>query len=144
MKKVLLILLLLFCISVPACAVNFVKVSVDDRYLIYVDVDSIELRKTNNNEYVLVWSEWIPMGDRANELFDEYKKTVEHDMVLWALNKNEKQMQMLSEITYDKKGNVIDSGSWLFQTSEYNEVVPNTHGEIIYDFVMDYYNKNEK
>lgn len=144
MKKIAIVLFLLFSLSVPACAADFVELGRDDNRLIYVDVDSIALRKTDNSEYVVAWIKMIPRGDEAKELSKEYKKPVDYDMTFSALNKNIKQIQPLSRHLYDKKGNVIIGDSWPFQSSRYGEAIPGTVGEAIYDFVMNYYNKNKK
>lgn len=141
MKRIALILFLLFSLCVPVYAANFVEIARDDRYLIYIDADSIELRKTNNNEYIVAWIKWIYRGDSAKELSKEYKQKVDHKMSFLALNRDARQMQSLSDHLYDKKGNILEDGSWQFQSSEYSEVIPNSYGELIYDFIMFYYNK---
>lgn len=141
MKKIVFMLLLILCMCLPAYAANFVEIRRDEDALVYADVDSIELRKTYNNEYVVAWFKWIPRSEVAKELFKEYKKTVDHEMQLYAFNKNVRQFQMLSRNIYNKKGNVINSGSWPFQISEYEEIVPGTYSELMYDFAIYYYNR---
>lgn len=143
MKKIAFVLFFLFSLCMPVYAANFVEITRDDNYLVYIDVDSIASRTSYNHEYVVAWSKWIPRGDEAKELSKEYKKPVNHEMSFIALNKNIKQIQTLSRHLYDKKGNIINGGSWPFQTSNYKEVIPDTYGETFYDFIMFYYNKNK-
>lgn len=143
MKKIALVLFLLFSLCEPAYAVNFVEVNRDNDYLIYLDVDSIELRTSYDNEYVFVWTKWIPRGDRAKELSNVYKNPVDYEMNGIALNKNIKQIQPLFLVIFDKTGNVVDMSDWPFEMSKYNEVIPDTYGGFIYNSAMNYYNQNK-
>lgn len=142
MTKITLALFLLFSLCLPAYAVNFVEVIRDDDVLIYADVDSIELRKTNNDEYVVAWFKLIPRSEVIKESYKEYKKIIDHEMQLFAFNKNVRQSQKLSRNIYDKTGKSIGSISSPFQFSAYSETVPGSYGEVFYDFAMTYYNKN--
>lgn len=137
MKKIAFVLFLLFCLSVPVSAENFVEVELgmDGDALTYIDVDSIELRKTNNHEYVVAWFKMTTRGDKGEDI-DCYR-------TLYAFNRKVRQGQPLSTHVYDKKGNLIDSGERPFQTSRYLDVAPDTSSEIIYDFVINHYNKNK-
>lgn len=137
MKKITIVLFFLLSLCVPACAVNFVEVELgmDGDALTYIDVDSIELRKTNNHEYVVAWFKMTARGDEGEDI-DCYR-------VLYAFNKKARQGQSLSTHVYDKKGNLIDSGERSFQTSRYLDAIPDTSGGIIYDFVMSYCDQNK-
>lgn len=141
MKKIILLLLLILCLCAPADAVNFVEIGRDDNYLVYLDLDSIELRKAYSDEYVVAWIKYIYRGDIAKNLSKEYKKDVGYLMAFEAYNKDYKQSQTLSETLYDKKGFAIVNDSQTFQKSKYEEIIPHTYGDLSYDLVMLYYNR---
>lgn len=138
MKKIATILFLLFCLCVPAYAVNFVSVTSYDGGLYYVDEDSIEQRKTYSDEYVVAWIKLVPLGDFAKEEAKEYKKPVDYELLLWAFNKDTKQMQSISYVIYDKKGTIIKNGSRPFNVNNYEEIIPGSVGEVVYNAVMNY------
>lgn len=137
MKKIALILFLLFGMCMPVYAANFVEISKYEDCLI--DADSIEARTSGNHEYVVASMKMTPREDTVRELSSEYKKTVDYAIIFVAFNENRRQIQVLLADLYDKKGNVIDSYSHPFKMSEYKEVAPDSLGETIYDFVMYYY-----
>lgn len=138
MKKVALLLLLTLCLCVPANAANFVSVTSYDGGLYYVDKDSIEQRRTYNDEYVVAWIKLVPLGDKAKKDAKEYKKPVDYELFLWALNKDAKQMQPISYVIYDKKGIIIKNDSRPFDVNNYTEIIPGSVGETVYNFVVNY------
>lgn len=144
MKKIALVLFLLFCMCVPAYADNLVELFTGTKNIIYVDVDSIELRKDKNNEYVQVRTLWFPKGEQIEELFESYKKEVGYQVMIWALNTKARQWQSLSVIAFDTKNNMFDDDTRPFKVSQYDDVIPSSYSQYIYEPVMDYYNKTKK
>lgn len=131
MRRVILTLLLLLCLCVPAYAANWVEIYKDDNGVKYVDTDSIAQHTSpENHEYVTVWNKSVTSIGELYFFFNAYNKEI-------------KQMQMLSLYVYDEDGKLKATGAWTFEVSKYQEIIPSTFSEKIYDFVMDYYNKNK-
>lgn len=144
MRKIAFILFCWLCLCVPAYAANFVEIHKDPSGQTYIDVDSIASRKSGNHEYLVAWVKYIPSGDWSEELYDEYGVEVDHILEFQAYNKDMRQILTLSEHTYDKSGNIVEEESWLFEISDYEEVIPDTYGELTYDFAIKYRSKNKK
>lgn len=137
MKKVVLVIFLLFCMCLPAYAVHFIEIVNDDKRIIYIDADSIETRKSGNHEYAVAWIKMIPLGDFAKELTTRDNKTVASSMELWAFTKGAKQYQVLSMVRYDKNGALIFQESHPFEIAWCSDIVPQTFPDFFYDLVMD-------
>lgn len=138
MKKILVTLFLLLCLCVPAYATNFVSVIKEGHYLAYVDVDSIESRKTHSDEYLVAWIKFVYLGDYAKEESRKYMRPVDYELLLWALNKNATQTQLLSISVYDKNDSIIKRESRPFNVNNYEEIPPTSAAKEIYDFVINY------
>lgn len=81
-----------------------------------------------------------PQRGREKRIEKELTKPVDHQMILYAYNMNLKQHQTLTGIWYNSKGQTLGSNSLPFSTNRYVEVIPGTHGESVYDFVLACYN----
>lgn len=137
MKKVLLCLVFILGFGLPAWAANFAEICRDENYLIYLDIDSISERTSYGHNYVVAWTKWIPRGDSHKELLRSYGiKSVGYIMQLFAFDQNMEKIQALSVNVYDKKGNVVDRYSGQFSVGKYEEVVPQTYGELMYNLVI--------
>lgn len=141
MKRIVFVLFFLFSLCVPAYATNFVRFGENNHDRTYIDVDSISLVTSGYHEYIGAWMKTIYEEDTEEELSDEYEKTVDYVMTFIAFNKKHKQIQVLSIHFYDTKGNIINNNLYPFKMSNYEEVDPDSSGEDMYDFVMNYYNK---
>lgn len=127
MKKIALVLLLLFYMCVPAYAVNFVEIGEGKLDIIYVDIDSVQTR----DGYVVAWSKWIPKSGTS-----QHNKKVTHTLILYAFNMDYQQLQSLSEIDYDKNGNSLNTITKPFDPYRYDEVIPGSLGKVLYESAM--------
>lgn len=134
MKKTLahLFIMLSLFITSTAHAVNFVEIIRNDRWLVYVDTDSIERR----DDYLVAWTKWIPRGEQAAEARKRFKKTIVHQMSFDAYNTQRRQTQTLHFVIYGENGTIIESDSRPFAPSGYSEIIPGTNGATLYDFIM--------
>lgn len=135
-KKIALLLFLLFFMSTPVEAANFVKVTESsNNYIIYVDVDSIQ----EKDNYIVAWAKWVPVGSAIQELRNLLNKEITHYLVLSAYHENYRQGQTLSRTYYDKARKEIVTDSYQFDPSRYEEISRGSVGESIYDFVVETY-----
>lgn len=141
MKKILLGTLLLFCFTLPAWSANFVEIARTKDWLTYVDVDSIGLRSEANHKYVVAWCKIIPRGESEKQFVKNFKQPAGYFMELSAYNIEYKQEQVLSFVAYNEEGTVLENDSSIFFVSKYEEIIPGTLGEDIYNFVMSRYKK---
>ena len=145
MKKALVfVFLLLAFLASPSHAANFVEVISDEDFLVYIDIDSIESRKDYGDEYIVSWVRMIPQDEMGKKLKKEYRSDVERIMTFAAFAPKRKQYQELRVIIYGPKGKVIEDNSMLFFSARYEEIVPESRGETIYNFVISHYTKNRK
>lgn len=135
MKKLLVGALLLFCFALPAWSANFVEIVRNDENLIYLDLDSIEMRTQAHNRYLVVWTKWISRGEEAKKDAKIYKQPVDYIMELFACNMEQRQIQRLSSLYYNKKGQIIDKYLNEFLVSRYIDIPPQTYADWIYEIV---------
>jgi C-terminal processing protease CtpA/Prc len=133
-RKIILAFFLVVCLSVPARAARFVEIYGDNKRLMYVDVDSIEDR----DEYLLVWVKSVFLGEEKEEMDRLFEDSMDYSLHSYALNKNLKQMQTLSSVIYNIKGVISWQTSDNFSRYNFDEIVPNSLGEVVYDSVIDY------
>lgn len=139
MKKLIAPLILaLVLILTPTClfAANFVEIYNDDRDSVFLDTSSIQDKGT----YYQVWTKWVLKGEEKKEASKKYKKEVEHYMFLTAYTKKAKQFCSLATYIYDKDGQVINSFSSENYPISWENVIPDSVGDIIIDAVYKYTN----
>lgn len=102
-------------------------------YSLYVP--SVERRSHYSGDYLVGWVRCIYSEQDAENLEKEFdlKTRPDHEMVLYAANENVRQIQVLSGTYYDREGNVIDSYSVPFLTVRWEECIPGSIGEGIWE-----------
>lgn len=132
-----------FCIVVMLClgvllqcsgayAANFVEVYRDDRYLIFIDVSSLE----DHGDYVTVWEKWIYRGRKLEEMKKKFGEKIAYDISLNAYKKNTKESQSLSCSTYDNNGIVLFNYNLTFSPYKFEPIFPESIGEFLWGRVM--------
>ncbi len=137
MKKIILMALFIFCFSTPLYAATFVEVYRDDKFLIALDTSSVEKR----GDHVVAWTKCILRGEEKAKEEKRLKTKVEYYMEFRAYNPTLTQHQLLARLYYSPKNSVIDRYSQNFSTYRYQDVVPDSIGELLYDLVIEYYNQ---
>lgn len=137
MKKIILMALFIFCFSTPLHAANFVEVYRDDKYLLAIDTSSIEKR----DGHIVAWTKYILRGEAKTKEEKRLKTKVDFLMQFSVYNPSKKQSKTLSWFYYSPNREVVDKGSISF--SQYEDIIPGTLGELLYDLVTDYYNKTQ-
>jgi hypothetical protein len=137
MKKTLLSVLflagILFLPSERADASNFVEVyRNDNNYHIYIDSTSIE----DKGDYLLVWEKYIPQTVEMEKKKREYGQKYSHMLVQEAFKKKHRELQSLWIIDYATDGSVINQTRRPYSVSGYEQVVPNSIGDVLWDAVM--------
>ena len=131
MKKVIVALLLVFCVASMASAANFVEIYRDDDCLYYLDSDSFQ----DKGDYATCWTKFIPRGEelkRANKIF---KKNVSYFMEFYAYKLNERQSQKLAAYVYYENGEHEELLNSNLSMDNWKEVIPETIGEFIWECV---------
>lgn len=145
MKKIVSILLLLFCLYGVASAANYVEICRDKTFLAYLDLSSIKkthdtqmvyhpgsqvdyygniiiddysMRMIDSDPYLFGTVKWIPRNAKASEYAYAISSYAITPRELHA-QKPVKYVQKLSEKLYDKNNNVIDSYSYKFSNQRY-------------------------
>lgn len=143
MKKVLFCFVLVLSFVLPANAENFVEIMDNENVLIYIDVDSVEQRTSDGNDYIVAWLKFIPRGEDLERVLKFFQLTsVGHMSEFWAFSKDLKLMQVLTVRIYDEKDKMLDETSCEFSLDRYDEVAPETYGEWLYEQAMYYYRRN--
>ena len=132
-----------FCIVVMLClgvllqcsgayAANFVEIFRSDRYLIFLDVSSLE----DHGDYVTVWEKWIYRGRKLEEMKKKFGEKIAYDIALNAYKKNTKESQSLSCSTYDNNGIVLFNYNLTFSPYKFEPIFPESIGEFLWGRVM--------
>ena len=133
MKKVIILILLLLSFASAANAANFMEIMRDDRFLIYIDTESIQ----DKDSYCSVWEKWIPRGKEATEIKKELKGDVDYWMRLTAHKKDAKESQTLAMYVYMKNGRIKEFVSSNTPLSfKWKPIIPGSVAEEIYDLIM--------
>lgn len=91
----------------------------------------------DRGEYIVGWVKMTNLiGDVAKPV--DGKKPC-YSLLLYAVNKKAKQIQILSVVMYDKNDSVISSYSDSFNPYNWQECIPNSNGEIIWRAITDAY-----
>lgn len=131
-RNVLLLLsLLVVLITVSSISANaedgFYDVMSDDGGVIYsIYLPSVEDR----GDYLVAW---VKRMLRDSEPINN--KVPYYVMTLFAVNKDAKQVQVLSQAHYDKDGDVIEFNNFKFAPDNWFDCIPNTHGETFWYFI---------
>ncbi|MCE5201150.1 MAG: hypothetical protein LLF78_01355 [Synergistaceae bacterium] len=131
-KKIIVALLLAFCVASMASAANFVEIYRDDDYYsIYLDSDSFQ----NKGDYVTCWKKCIPIGEELKRVNKISKKKVSHFMYFDAYKLNERQSQNLAQYVYFENGEHEELFNSNLSIDKWKEIVPETVGEHIWEWV---------
>ena len=134
MKKMMMSLILALMLTlVPSClfASNFVEIYSDSNYLIYLETSSIQDQGT----YYQAWTKRVYRGEAKNEESKRYNKKFDHVMVLSAYAKKTKQDSILAIHVYAEDGKSIESNDFSNLPISWNNIVPDSIGEIIIEAV---------
>lgn len=131
MKRIILALLLVFCVASMASAANFVEILRNDKFFIYIDVDSLQ----NKGDYVTCWTKWIPKGKELERYNKMFKKKVSHLMGFDAYKVNDRQTQRLAEYCFYKNGEYEKNFAWDLTSNGWVEIVPQSYSESIWESV---------
>ena len=136
MKKIL-ITILCCLIMLPAFATAWVQIDGTK----YIDKDSIKYYKKDNGEYDFTKkSFWMKqINDGESEYFKNvskvYKSNIEYVRTRWIIDTRRNKHTVKSSIYYDKNGNVINSYTIKDCYLEWDDVVPETTGELWFKLV---------
>lgn len=132
MRKIALLLVLMFYLASTASAVDFVKINDGSTSIVYVDRDSIQAR----DGYLVAWVKWVPMGSSAQELKEIFEEEISYYLNFSAYHMNYAQYQDLATTYYDKTGASVRTFTKPFDPNNYEEATLGSIGGLIYDFVM--------
>lgn len=115
-----------------AYSASFVEIYRDDDYLIFLDTSSLK----DQGSYVTVWNKWVFRGKKLEQAKKNYGKTFSYSMELRAFKKDVKEVQLLSIYLYGNDCAVLDSHTQSFSPYEYEPIVPDSIGELLWERVM--------
>ena len=118
------IFLIVMLLPVSSCAEEgYVEIGRNEIGVYSIYVPSVEDRGT-------YFCGWIKQAIRNGKKING--QTPDTEMTLLAANKERRQIQTLSYVIYDKKGGVLESNSFMFNTYQWQDVVPNSMGEAVW------------
>lgn len=132
MKKVLLILCLFLIL--PAYSTTWVQIQDKN----YFDKDSLDYYITDGN-YIQYNQKtfWVKYLNDNSQMFKKFEKL--HKTKIWysldkyIINFSNKTLAIKSYALYDLKGEVISSYTLPDYSLEWNSIVPNSYGEMLYE-----------
>jgi hypothetical protein len=130
-KRIILALLLVFCVASTASAANFVEICRDDYFLIYIDIDFLQPK----GDYVTCWTKWIPRGKELEKVNKFFKKKVSHYMQFYAYKIYDRQSQELVKLVYFENGEFETFLNRNLTINGWKEIIPQTYGEMIWELV---------
>lgn len=92
---------------------------------------------------MVAWEKIIPRGESLRNLQKIVGKNINHSLYFYALDKKNKRLKLLSSVDYDKSGKVIYSYTNNFDTTEWEDIAPNSNGQAFYDSVMTIYENKQ-
>lgn len=131
MKKIILGLLLIFCVVSMASAANFVEIGRDENYLIYIDMDSLQ----NKGDYLTCWIKTIPRGKELEKLNKNSKNKLSFIMLFSAYKVNERQMQALATYFYYEDSDHETILNRNLTINGWEEIIPQTYAEFIWEYL---------
>lgn len=139
LQKSLLLLFILFILTIAGqtsayAEEEYVEIGTSIDGMVYsLNTLSIEDR----GEYLVGWIKMTNLaGDQAKAI--DGKKPY-YQLSLNAVNKNAKQIQLLSGVVYDKKNSVISSFNNSFNPYNWTECIPGSMGETVWHAITDAY-----
>ena len=99
---------------------GYIEIGRNDDVIESLYLPSIE----DKGEYLTGWIKTILRNGKPVD-----GKIPHHAMRLWAVNKDGKQIQLLSAVVYDKDGEILFSDSLQFNPYRWEECVPGSYGE---------------
>ncbi|NLV82885.1 MAG: hypothetical protein GXZ18_07845 [Synergistaceae bacterium] len=135
-------LIMLIFICVPSYAEEgYVEILRNDNLILSVNVGTVEYR--NEKGYVIACSKWISRGKSLINDKKVYGENFSHFLILGAFNPKYKHTHIISIVVYDKSRKILNSPT-LFELTQWDEVIPNSTGEKLYDYVMAVYKNRRK
>lgn len=141
MKKMALVLFLLFFMCVPSMASDLVFIEENDVAIIQIDPDTIVRFSAGNEEFIIVDKVVFPKGAMQQKLADqfslEYPVVVISHTLLFYVGENMYQITK-TEITYaklgteDLKSKVFDFG---IDVNAFKEFTPQSAEDKIYQYI---------
>ena len=112
----------------------------DERTLFF---DKQSFQKTSSETYV-VWVKWEYIEAYGKKVANEngYSRPVFQELTMLEFDYYNKKTKMKSRIFYDKKGEVLYSSE--DHDVKWENLIPNTIGNRIFDITYDYYKKHYK
>lgn len=132
MKKILLIVILL--LTLPAYSTTWVQI----QEKCYFDKDSL-VYYANDNNYLQYNQKtfWVKNLNDGSQFFKKSEKS--HKVKIWyelskyIVNFTNHTLTIKSYVIYDLKGEVISSYTIPDSLLEWNSIVPNSYGELLYE-----------
>lgn len=119
-------------------AVNFVEIVNDETNgVMAIDVDSF----ADRGDHIVAWVRHVPANKES--MRKRYTKDAFYCLSMYAASKRYSQMQILSEVCYDKDNKVIEASSVPFTANNYDEIIPGSIGEHIYKIMLIIYRRKE-
>ena len=97
---------------------------------------SVETREHQAVDYVVGWIRYDYNDTGAAEYAIDGAKP-RYSMKFYAANPKARQIQAISATYYDNEDKVIDSDNSYFDQFMWNECIPGTHGEIIWEALVE-------
>ena len=132
--------LCLLCLLLPAVPLaaqddGYVEIGENSYGTYSLYIPSVETREHYSGDYVVGWIRTVYSDTGATEYAKNGVKP-HHSMLLVAANPKSRQIQTISVTYYDSEGRVIDSDSYSFNQFMWEECVPGTSGERIWEALM--------
>lgn len=125
MKKLLAILGIGLCLQ-QAHATNWVQISINDEFIVYIDNDSIKTNRfTNGGTYVSAWQK----TDYHQEQKLGFDKPVSSDKFLYNFDCREQKFSISYGVVYDKQGRPIHGSDMKTSTQSsatWKRIVPDS------------------
>lgn len=140
-KKPLSVAFCVLCLILPILPLaaqdgDYVEIGEDaDGNVLSLYLPSIEEREHYSGNYIVGWIRW-DYGEIGAVEYAKNGRPVHHSMDFYAANIKSRQIQTISETYYDENDRQIYSDSGSFNPYRWEECVPGTIGETVWDVLM--------
>ena len=141
MKKILSLfafLIMSFLICTPSFAAEWFSLAKDGGTEYFIDIDSVAERKSAGKRYIVLWTKEVYSKPIAREEINGGKYDTEVKML--ALDPSSPRMKIL-KISWYLKGKSVDGLSQNFNDDSYDEIIPDSVGQVYYECGMIVYRK---